>query len=71
MLQTSGQELGLAPNTLLPACTEDLALAQSRLTAHYMAPPHPGSPWDIMTMESGTPTTTAWLIQTDPPSRPV
>lgn len=38
MLQTSGQELGLAPNTLLPACTEELALAQSRLTARYMAP---------------------------------
>lgn len=59
MLQTSGQELGLAPNTLLPACTEELALAQSRLTARYMATPHPVSPRDMTTMESGFPTTTA------------
>lgn len=29
--------LELAPNILLPTCTEGLALAQSRLTAHYMA----------------------------------
>lgn len=29
--------LELAPNILLPTCTEGLALAQIRLTAHYMA----------------------------------
>jgi len=68
VLQTSGQELDLAPNTLLPTCTEGLALAQSRLTAYHVAPPHPGSPGDMMTIEWRTPTTTAWLIQTHPPS---
>lgn len=61
MLQMSGQDQTWLQT---PTCTEDFALAQSKLTAHYMAPHHP-SPWD-MTMELGTPTSIAWYILTEP-----
>lgn len=63
--------LELAPNILLPTCTEDLALAQSRLNCLLRGFPSPGSLQDVMTMESGPSATIVWLIQTDTPSCPV